>query len=173
MKREIDKKNYTVSEITTEFEKNPCYRTLEAVTGLLGEPKISIENFPDSSSGGLSLMSGIKEVHTFIEDCLMWSYKLKAFVENTVEKGAFSENPFFEVLFIVILPEVIELLKSVDQLMFFPCKSEDKLLPFLMTIEKLNDFFKECVALEAKLEGFVEKFKKEELKKQLFGNGIP
>ena len=167
MKAKIAKKNYTVSETIAEFQENPLYQTLDAVTGLLGDPTRLIKYFSHGSSDKLVLSEGIDEIGIFIADCKDWSDKLKIRVDEAVKNEAFSENPFFKRLFFDTLPNVIILLKSVAQPMFLPCES-DRLPLFAITIKKLNDFFESCAILEAKLVRLVEDFKKEESKKYLF-----
>lgn len=171
MKEEIAKKNYTISEMVVEFQENPLYQTLDAVTGLLSEPTKLIKYFSHESSDEFVLSSGIDEIGMFIADCEDWSDKLKIRVDEAVKNKAFSENPFFNLLFFDTLPKVIALLKSVSQRMLLPCES-DRLPLFAITIKKLNDFFETCVPLESKLERLVEDFKRAQAKKQLFGNGL-
>ena len=171
MKEEIAKKNDIISEMIAEFQENPLYQTLNAVTELLGDPTKFIKDFSYESSDEFVLSAGIDEIGIFIADCEDWSDKLKIRVDEAVKNEAFSENPFFNLLFFDTLPKVIALLKSVSQPMFLPCESA-RLPLFAITIKKLNDFFEACVPLESKLERLVEDFKRAQAKKQLFGNDL-
>ena len=172
MKEEMIKKNYTVSEMMREFEENPLYQTLSAVTGLLGEPAKWRDSFLRSVNNQLTLAEGFKEIHYFFEECSVWSNKLEIYINTLQENIIFSDNAVFKSLFHDTLLEVSAFLRSFSILSFPSWKNDKKRLDYSVMIREMNKLFKHCEVLENKVDQLVENFQKEELKKYMFNNNL-
>lgn len=159
MKKITTKNCPTVDEVMDKFEQDSLYRTLSAVTRLLGEPARLLGDFSRLTNGGLTIVKVIEEIYCFFEEFVTWSNKLQYYMYQLQNDAIFCKNTVFRVRFLEVLPKVIDLIQSSSKPLLFSSEIDKNGSPFALILKIIDNFFKRCVALESKLAQLVEDFK--------------